>query len=231
MEIHLLQFVPWLGILGHCTPSSSPCSDAGVVRKSKTNMLQAWKEERQLNQSLSSPLNVLISPGVKGQGMGQDFKNAAVKYMCKSRVIIVSVLYRNVVTAVALWMYAQLPAAMLFAANMAAMCVRAEWSATHHVSAPILASMRACMNDSSLCVCVRMCVSNLSSLLPDSIKSNPAHQTCFYAVQHPGAISLIWFGARVLSDQSDTMIWQCHTAADILWLCACILSLLWMISD
>lgn len=84
--------------------------------------------------------------------MGQDFKNAAVKYMCKSRVIIVSVLYRNVVTAFALWMYA--PAAMLLAVNMAAMCARAEWSATHHVSAPILASMCACMNDSSLCVYV-----------------------------------------------------------------------------
>lgn len=44
MEIHLLQFVPWLGILGDCTPSSTPSSDAGI--NYKTNTLPAWKEEK-----------------------------------------------------------------------------------------------------------------------------------------------------------------------------------------
>lgn len=67
--------------------------------------------------------------------------------------------------------HAQLPMVMLFAANMAAMCARAERSNTHHVSAPILAPVRARMNDSSMCACV---LSSLSSLLPDSINSNSA---------------------------------------------------------
>lgn len=65
--------------------------------------------------------------------------------------------------------HAQLPTVMLFAANMAAMCARAERSTTHHVSAPILAPVRARMNDSSMCACV---LSSLSSLLPDSVNSN-----------------------------------------------------------
>lgn len=176
MEIHLLQFVPWLGILGHRTPPSSPSSDAGVVWKSKTNMLQAWREERRLNQSLSSPLNVLISPGVKGQGMGQDFKNAAVKYMCKSRVIIVSVLYRNVVTAFALWMYTQLSAAMLFAANMAAMC---EGRVERHPP-------RVCSHFSfharmyewffTVCVCVCLCPTSPACCLIASSLTQPTRR-------------------------------------------------------
>lgn len=71
-----------------------------------------------------------------------------------------------------------LPAAMLFAANMAAMCARAEWSATHHVSAPILASMRACMNDSSLCVraCVCVCPTSPACCLIASSLTQPTRR-------------------------------------------------------
>ena len=106
---------------------------------------------------------------------------------------------------------------------MAAVCESPVEHYTHRESA------------SSFSFCVRAWVQvrevfffvyDLYSLLPASIKSDP---TTRRAAMHntPGAISLIvyavWFG---LSEMM--MIWQRHTAADMLWYCACTLSLLWM---
>lgn len=116
--------------------------------------------------------------------MGQDFKkekcccpiHVQITYDCEcffySFVVVVVFFLTEMARqpSVSGW-HAQLPMVMLFAANMAAMCARAERSNTHHVSAPILAPVRARMNDSSMCACV---LSSLSSLLPDSINSNSA---------------------------------------------------------
>lgn len=59
--------------------SSYPLSgDAGVVLNKKTNMLQACKRRTLFQlivpiiESINFTLNGLISPGVEGQGMGQD---------------------------------------------------------------------------------------------------------------------------------------------------------------
>lgn len=239
MEIHLLQFVPWLGILGDCTPSSTPSSDAGINYKIK---LTRYRPEKRRSSCINHwvlvwmrwLLQVLI-----GQRMGQDFKkekcccpiHVQITYDCEcffySFVVVVYFFLTEMARqpSVSGW-HAQLPMVMLFAANMAAMCARAERSNTHHVSAPILAPVRARMNDSSMCACV---LSSLSSLLPDSINSNSAPPDVLLCSPTPWCYisHVVWSVCGV----RPAWAWQCHTAADMLWLCACILSLLWKISD
>lgn len=235
MEIHLLQFVPWLGILGDCTPSSTPSSDAGINYKIK---LTRYRPEKRRSSCINHwvlvwmrwLLQVLI-----GQRMGQDFKKKKMllSNTCANHIrlwvfffilLLLLLLFFNR-DGVSGW-HAQLPMVMLFAANMAAMCARAERSNTHHVSAPILAPVRARMNDSSMCACV---LSSLSSLLPDSINSNSAPPDVLLCSPTPWCYisHVVWSVCGV----RPAWAWQCHTAADMLWLCACILSLLWKISD
>lgn len=89
----------------------------------------------------------------------------------------------------------------------------------------------------SFSVCMCECesdfsLSDLYSLLPAIASSLTQPPDVLLCTPTPWCyISRLVWTACVLSDRSEMMIWQCHTAADMLWYCACILSLLRMNSD
>lgn len=125
--------------------------------------------------------------------------------MCKSHMIVsVSFFNYYFLTKIVSGWYTQLPLVMLHAANMAAMRARAERRATHHVSATILAPVRARMSDSPMCACL----SGPSSLLPDSIGSNSAPPDVLLCSLTPRCYvtRVVWSGAVRCQASGDVAV-------------------------
>lgn len=184
-----------------------------------------------------------MSPGVEGQGMSQDLKFSSLKKMLLSeinKIIIIKKRKSNKMCSSWAWPEVLLvssqpglrPSLVVNASTVnpsAARLAAAVSRALATVSLlPVLASPSEWVR---VFFILFFC---LWPLQPAACKHQvwPNHYKCCYALQHPGAISLIvyavWFGPRVASDQSEVMTRRCQTNADLLWCCACILGLLWM---
>lgn len=248
MEIHSFN---WIGtpqslatgnILWHCTPPSPLSCDTDCAKKKQIEKKSAaHKPENCIYSSkFHSERDGLSKCWRTGNESGlkvQLFKNAAVwkcaNHMCSSWAWHGVFFYQT-----------DTPAFLSLVVNTDV--YRETLSGRHGCSVqgpcwalatvsllPVLASVcvrvHECVRQSWLCVTSRACC-----LL--SIESDP---TTTSAAMHSNTLVLYLSSymlsgsdsACVVSDQSEMMIWQCHTVADMLWYCACILSLLWMNSD
>lgn len=191
--------------------------------------LTRYRPERRRSsciKSLNSRLNALIAPGVNRtkNGPGLKKKKMLLSNTCANHIrlwlsfdgyvfIFLKPRWRHS-PHVSGWR-AQLPTLTLFKANMAAMCARAERRgappAAACLPAPILAlvCVRVWAIPQRACVCVRVCrPASAACCLIASILTQP-HQTCSYAVQHPGAISPMWFGACAVSCSCRHVVTLC----------------------